>query len=74
MKSVSQGLPVGSLNDDIDYGAMAAETTVYKGKKHGVVKGYLRPALGRKNLHVLVHTQVVKVCCYNFFLILCFLK
>ncbi|CAL4107045.1 unnamed protein product, partial [Meganyctiphanes norvegica] len=55
------GLPVGNLNEDIDYGVMAAETTVFKGRRWSTAKGYLRPALGRSNLHVLLHTRVIKV-------------
>ncbi|XP_042227977.1 neither inactivation nor afterpotential protein G-like [Homarus americanus] len=55
------GLPVGNLNDDIDYGVMAAETTVFKGRRWSTATGYLRPALGRPNLHVLLHTHVTKI-------------
>ncbi|KAK7072954.1 hypothetical protein SK128_018785, partial [Halocaridina rubra] len=55
------GLPVGNLNDDIDYGVMAAQTNIYRGKRWSAAKGYLRPALGRSNLHVLVNTQVTRV-------------
>lgn len=55
------GLPVGNLNDDIDYGVMAAQTTVYKGRRWGPTRGYLRPAMGRHNLHVLLHTQVTRL-------------
>ncbi|XP_045620582.2 L-sorbose 1-dehydrogenase [Procambarus clarkii] len=55
------GLPVGSLNDDIDYGLMAGETLVFKGRRWSNVKGYLRAALGRPNLHVLIHSHVTKI-------------
>ncbi|XP_071551498.1 neither inactivation nor afterpotential protein G-like isoform X2 [Panulirus ornatus] len=55
------GLPVGNLNDDIDYGVMAAETTVFKGRRWSASTGYLRPALGRPNLHVLIHTHVSRI-------------
>ncbi|XP_068203990.1 neither inactivation nor afterpotential protein G-like [Palaemon carinicauda] len=55
------GLPVGSLNDDIDYGLMAAETNVYRGNRWSSVKGYLRPAMGRPNLHVLLNAHTSKV-------------
>ncbi|KAK4321513.1 hypothetical protein Pmani_007675 [Petrolisthes manimaculis] len=55
------GIPVGNLNDDIDHGVMAASTTVYKGTRWSNVRGYLRPALTRPNLHVLLHTHVNKV-------------
>ncbi|MPC96534.1 Glucose dehydrogenase [FAD, quinone] [Portunus trituberculatus] len=57
------GLPVGNLNDDIDYGVMAARTTVFKGRRWSSFTGYLKPALGRPNLHVMLHTQVTKVHC-----------
>ncbi|XP_064108137.1 L-sorbose 1-dehydrogenase-like [Macrobrachium nipponense] len=55
------GLPTGNLNDDIDYGLMAAQTTVHRGIRWSSAKGYLRPALGRPNLHVLINTQVTKI-------------
>ncbi|XP_069942721.1 L-sorbose 1-dehydrogenase-like isoform X2 [Cherax quadricarinatus] len=55
------GLPVGNLNDDIDHGVMAAETMVYKGQRWSTAAGYLRPALGRPNLHVLLHSHVNKI-------------
>ncbi|XP_064108127.1 neither inactivation nor afterpotential protein G-like isoform X1 [Macrobrachium nipponense] len=59
------GLPVGNLNDDIDYGLMAAQTNVYRGNRWSSVKGYLRPALGRPNLHVLVNAHATKVIWEN---------
>ncbi|XP_063870481.1 neither inactivation nor afterpotential protein G-like isoform X2 [Scylla paramamosain] len=55
------GLPVGNLNDEIDYGVMAARTTVFKGHRWSSFTGYLKPSLGRPNLHVMLHTQVTKV-------------
>lgn len=55
------GLPTGSLNQEVDYGVMAAEVNVFKGRRWGTVQGYLRPALVRPNLHVLLSTQVTKV-------------
>lgn len=55
------GLPVGNLNDDIDHGVMAAHTTVFKGRRWSSLTGHLKPALGRPNLHVMLHTQVTKV-------------
>ncbi|XP_068203989.1 L-sorbose 1-dehydrogenase-like [Palaemon carinicauda] len=54
-------LPTGNLNDDIDYGFMAAQSTVHRGVRWSSARGYLRPALGRPNLHVLINTQVTKV-------------
>lgn len=35
--------------------------TVNDGRRHGTLDGYLKPAMGRKNLHVLLRTQAVSV-------------
>lgn len=35
--------------------------TIQNGRRHGTLDGYLKPALGRKNLHVLLRTQAVSV-------------
>ena len=61
--SSALGLPAGNLNDDIDYGVMAAHTTVFKGRRWSSFTGHLKPALDRPNLHVMLHTQVTKVHC-----------
>jgi choline dehydrogenase-like flavoprotein len=39
----------------------AAHNTVFKGRRWSSLDGYLRPALGRHNLHVLLKTQVTRV-------------
>jgi choline dehydrogenase-like flavoprotein len=38
-----------------------ANSTVFKGRRWSSLDGYLRPALGRHNLHVLLKTQVTRV-------------
>lgn len=38
-----------------------AHSTVFKGRRWSSLDGYLRPALGRHNLHVLLKTQVTRV-------------
>jgi choline dehydrogenase-like flavoprotein len=38
-----------------------AKSTVFKGRRWSSLDGYLRPALGRPNLHVLLNTQVTRV-------------
>jgi hypothetical protein len=38
-----------------------AQSTVFKGQRWSSLDGYLRPVLGRHNLHVLLKTQVTKV-------------
>ncbi|KAJ9586647.1 hypothetical protein L9F63_019749 [Diploptera punctata] len=37
------------------------KSTIFKGQRWSSLDGYLRPALGRPNLHVLLNTQVNKV-------------
>ncbi|PSN54282.1 hypothetical protein C0J52_06980 [Blattella germanica] len=39
----------------------AAQSTVFKGQRWSSLEGYLRPILGRPNLHVLLNAQVLKV-------------
>ncbi|XP_033607228.1 glucose dehydrogenase [FAD, quinone] [Cryptotermes secundus] len=42
-----------------------AHSTVFKGRRWSSLDGYLRPALGRRNLHVLLKTQVTRVVTDN---------
>ena len=38
-----------------------AQSTIFKGQRWSSLDGYLRPALGRPNLHVLLNAKVNKV-------------
>ena len=38
------------------------QTTIKEGKRWSTLSGYLRPALGRRNFHVIVSAHVDKAC------------
>jgi choline dehydrogenase-like flavoprotein len=40
-----------------------SRSSVYDGRRWSSLESYLRPALGRPNLHVMLNTHVVKVRC-----------
>ena len=40
---------------------LTAQSTIFKGQRWSSLDGYLRPVLGRPNLHVLLNAEVKKV-------------
>ncbi|XP_069696324.1 neither inactivation nor afterpotential protein G isoform X2 [Periplaneta americana] len=44
-----------------DLSFSTAQSTVFKGQRWSSLDGYLRPVLGRSNLHVMLNTKVTKV-------------
>ena len=56
------GLPfVVDYNGPTSAGVSLSQYSSYKGKRWNAASGYLVPALQRRNLHVLIHTQALRL-------------
>lgn len=40
----------------------SAQSTIYEGQRWSSFDSFLKPVLGRPNLHVLINNKVIKVC------------
>ncbi|GAB1600761.1 glucose dehydrogenase [FAD, quinone]-like isoform X1 [Argonauta hians] len=55
------GYAVGDINGELVEGFSEASVTIKEGKRWSTAKAFLRPAMRRKNLHVLVNALVTKI-------------
>ena len=55
------GLPVTDVNGYSNIGFMQGQTTTKDGRRFSTAKAFLKPALRRKNLDILLNSYVTKV-------------
>ena len=55
------GYPVTDINGANDLGFMQSQTTTKDGRRFSTAKSFLKPALRRKNLDILLNSYVTKV-------------
>lgn len=57
----AMGLDEIDYNADQNIGVSHLQTNTLKGRRHSAYKSFIKPALERKNLHIMLNTRVVKV-------------
>jgi len=55
------GYPVTDINGKYDLGFMQSQTTTKDGRRFSTAKAFLKPALRRRNLDILLNAYVTKV-------------
>lgn len=57
----AMGLEEIDYNADENIGVAHLQTNTLKGRRHSAYKAFIKPALNRKNLHIMLNTRVTKV-------------